>query len=346
MKTYSYSANKSVFPFFLLLVFIIALLPLVCGKSPTFIPTTPVGPTIGYVNIDYDYFIVTMNQNSSWMFDWGDGTTTPWLQLTDGQTTIAQIHHWITAGTYQLRAKFKNDQIADVVWSNPLTVTISAYTNENIPSTPIIRSGTMQGFQDRLYTYSAVATDPQNYQVCYRFDWGNNTLSEWTDLVPSGTFSIFSYTWIKSADYSVKAQARNQYGLESAWSEPILVTMKSTSTDDGSSVDLIVLNNCSHRIVYTSSRNGTFYNSSTGLSSAIQWNGGGEFFIDDDSDGYWDYLYAPLLGEIQPIQQQVMPDTNILVEVPWLLLLIIVSIIIGIITVVFVLVKIGFIYVY
>jgi hypothetical protein len=122
--------------------------------------------------------------------------------------------------------------------------------------------------------------------------------------------------------------------------------MKNTSEDNGASVDLVFLNNIYYHIIYSSSYNGTFYNPSSGGSNDIQWNGGGVFLIDDDSDGRWEYLYAPTIGEIQPYQEQVIPQKNIFSDVPWLLILIIVSIILGVIGVVLVLIKKGYIYMY
>jgi hypothetical protein len=122
--------------------------------------------------------------------------------------------------------------------------------------------------------------------------------------------------------------------------------MKNTSEDNGTSVDLVFLNDIYYQIIYSSSYNGTFYNPSSGGSNDIQWKGGGVFLIDDDSDGRWEYLYVPTIGEIQPYQEQVILQENIFSNVPWFLLLIIVSIILGVIGVVLVLIKKGYIYMY
>ena len=58
------------------------------------LPSTPLGTTFGYVGIDYEYAIVTLNPDSFWMFDWGDGTNSSWLQLEQNQTSITETHHW------------------------------------------------------------------------------------------------------------------------------------------------------------------------------------------------------------------------------------------------------------
>lgn len=325
---------------------LLSVLPVNLVKGTSYVPTAPTGSALGFVNIDYDYVIVTMNRDSSWMFDWDDGTTTTWLKLADGQTSITQSHHWDTAGTYQVRTKFKSSMLPDAVSSNPLTVTISTYTNDDLPSVPVLFSGKIQGIVESEYTYSTSANDPHGFKVCYRFDWGDGILSEWTSLVPSGTSSIATYMWQKSGEYSVKIQAKNQYGLESLWSDLIQVTIHNASEDDGVSIDLIVLNGVSHHIVYSSVHTGTFYNTSSGTSSLIQWNGGGEYLLDDDSDGRWEYLYTPATGSIVPIADQVVLQKNIFSGLPWLLIFIIIGIISIIITTILVLIKTGYIYMY
>jgi len=356
-KKYICSGNKNAHRIFseitvvlfmisLIVLTVISIAPIVFSKTPMYIPTTPSGTTFGFVDIEYEYEIVTMNHDSFWMFDWGDGTTTTWLQLESNQTAIVQTHHWSTPGTYQLRMKFKSEQVPEGVWSNSLALDITTYASNDFPNKPILRTGKIQGIIGNEYTYSALTTDPNEYQVSYRFDYGNGNLSEWTPYVPSETSSYRSFIWKTPGEYSLRAQARNQYGLESVWSYPVRVNMKNTSEDNGTSVDIVFLNDIYYQIIYSSSYNGTFYNPSSGGSNDIKWNGGGVFLIDDDSDGRWEYLYVPTIGEIQPYQEHVIPQKNIFSDVPWFLLLIIVSIILGVVGVVLVLIKKGYIYMY
>ena len=356
-KKYICSGNKNAHRIFseisivffvipLIIFTVVSMAPIVFAKTPMYIPTTPAGTTFGFVGIEYEYVIVTMNHFSFWMFNWGDGTATTWLQLEGNQTSIVQTHHWSTPGTYQLRMNFKSEQVPEGVWSDPLTVDITTYTSNDFPNKPILRTGKIQGIIGNEYTYSALTTDPHEYQISYRFDYGNGNLSEWTPYVPSGSSSYHSFTWEKPGEYSIRAQARNQYGLESVWSTPVQVIMKNTSEDNGTSIDLVFLNDIYYHIIYSSHYNGTLYNPSGGGLNDIQWKGGGVFLIDDDSDGRWEYLYVPTIGEIQPYQEQVIPQKNIFSNFPWLLILIIVSIILDVVGVVLLLIKKGYIYMY
>jgi hypothetical protein len=325
--------------------FFVSLFP-ADAKTPMYIPSTPLGTTFGYVGVDYDYVIITMNPDSFWMFDWGDGTTSDWLQLAENETSIVQTHQWNVPGTYQVHVKFKNDVSPYGVWSNAKLVEITTYEGGDFPHKPILYTGKIQGVVGTVYTYSARTTDPHDFQVCYQFDFGNGTLSSWTPFVPSGTSSYISFAWQKPGVYIMRAQARNQYNLLSDWSDPVQVIIKDTSHDLGESIDLIVLSNITYQILYTSQYNGTLYNPSTGSSNDILWHEGGIFLIDDDSDGRWEYLYIPSIGQIQPYIEPVLPQKDFLSEFPWFLLILLLCIIFGTIGGVLFLIREGYIYFY
>jgi hypothetical protein len=320
--------------------------PVVDSKTPMYIPSTPEGTTFGYVGIDYEYAIVTLNPDSLWMFDWGDGTNSSWLQLEQNQTSITETHHWDEVGTYQLHVKYKSETAPYGIWSDAKIVEISAYSNDDSPYTPILYTGKIQGVNNTVYTYSALTRDPYDYQVCYRFDYGNGTFSEWTPYVPSGASSYLSFAWESPGVYVLRTQAKNQYGLESGWSDPVQIIINDKAAANGASIDLLVIGNITYQIIYTSEYEGTFYNPATGTSNDILWKGGGVFLIDDDSDGRWEYLYIPSIGQIQASVEPVPSENNIFFEVPWMIILIILIIIFGVVGVVLVLLKTGYLYLY
>jgi hypothetical protein len=331
----------------ILITTLLGISPGVVSKTPMYIPSIPNGTTFGYVGIDYDYVIVTMNPDSFWMFDWNDGTMSSWLQLEENQTSIHQTHHWNSSGTYQIHVKYKSETVPYDIWSEAMIVDINDFSNKNFPNTPILYTGKIQGIIGTEYTYSALTTDPQDFPVSYRFDFGGYAISEWTPYVPSGSSAYFSFIWEKPGTYILRTQARNLYGLESEWSAPVQVIMQNTSENTtGASMDLVVLNDIPYQIIYTSPYNGTLFNPSTGASNDIHWNGGGVFLIDDDSDGRWEYLYVPSIGQIQPYTEQILPQSDIFSEIPWLLILIILCIVVGVIGIVVVLIKTGYIYLY
>ncbi len=311
-----------------------------------YVPSAPTGTSFGFVGVEYDYTIVTINPDSYWMIDWGDGTNTSWLQLEINKTSIIQTHQWNKPGVYQLHVKYKGENAPYGVWSEPMLIEITTLSMDDFPDKPIIQTAKIQGIIGTRYTYSAVSTDPHEYQVSYRFDNGNGTLSEWTAFVPSGSSSYQSFAWQQPGKYYLRAQAKNQYGLESEWSNPIQVIIRESEGRNETSVDYVLLNDVGYHILFSSEYQGTLYDPSTGNSNDIRWNGAGVFLIDDDSDGRWEYIYIPSLGQIQPYIEPAHLENAFLSQLPWTVIIIIGSIIFGVIGVVLVLIKKGVIYFY
>lgn len=331
---------------FIAFLFLLLVTPLGSSDSPMYIPSVPNGTSFGFVGIEYDYTIVTINPDSSWMIDWGDGTNTSWLQLEANKTSITQTHQWNKPGVYQLRVNYKGETTPYGVWSEPKGIEITTISMDDFPDKPVIQTAKVQGVALKKYTYSAISVDPQGYAVSYRFDNGNGTLSAWTAFVPSGSSSYQSFSWQQPGKYYLRAQAKNQYGLESEWSNPIQVIIRDTEDGNGTSVDYVLLNDVSYHILYSSEYQGTLYNPSTGSSNDIHWNGAGVYLIDDDSDSRWEYIYIPAQGQIQPYTEPVRSEYDFVSQLPWRFIIIIGSIILGVIGVVLVLIKKGVIYFY
>lgn len=322
------------------------LTQILCAKSSTYIPPPPSGTSFGFKGIEYDYVIVTMNQNSSWLFDWGDGHNTSWLQLSEGESEISQTHRWDAEGTYELKTKFRSDNEIDGVWSDPLLVTIAGFTINELPNPPEFISGKIQGSRGTAYPFSVTSSDPQDYLVCYRFDWGDGTFSDWTRLSTSGSSIVSSHVWYDSGTYMVKAQAKNQYGLESRWSDSVELTIDNQVDGTQDSVDFLVLGGTTHFIVFSSNGNITFQNTTSGMTSPVLPQGNSAYLIDDTLDGQWDCIYIPALGLIEDYETQEFGQTNILSQLPWSLLLIGLGVICCIVVTILILVKSGFIYLY
>lgn len=91
-----------------------------------------------------------------------------------------------------------------------------------IPSKPY---GPKTGRPGINYTYSTIATDPEDTQIYYKWDWGDGAYSEWLGPFDSGKKAEASYTWKEKGDYNIKVKAKNEYGTESDWSNPLSVSM-------------------------------------------------------------------------------------------------------------------------
>jgi hypothetical protein len=94
----------------------------VMAGSNSYVP--PTGNTSGYVGVDYEYVIKTIDVGSSWMFDWGDGTDCNWIKLGESDTSISEYHSWKLPGIYEIKVKHRDIYGAESSWSPPLSINI------------------------------------------------------------------------------------------------------------------------------------------------------------------------------------------------------------------------------
>ena len=87
----------------------------------------------------------------------------------------------------------------------------------NKPNTP---EGETLGIVNDEYFYTSSAIDPNGDMIKYCFDWGDGTCT-WSDWVSSGTDVSLSHIWDRPGFYDVKIKVRDQYGLDSPWSDTI-----------------------------------------------------------------------------------------------------------------------------
>lgn len=93
------------------------------------------------------------------------------------------------------------------------------------PEQPQRPSGETAGNAGTFYTYSTVTTDIDEDNVSYLWDWGDGNFSDWLGPCASGATVTAQKSWGTKGTYSVKVKAKDVYGNESAWSEPLSVTM-------------------------------------------------------------------------------------------------------------------------
>ena len=78
-------------------------------------------------------------------------------------------------------------------------------------------------YPNKSYGYSATPSDPNGDNVAVRFDWGDSTVSDWTDWSPSGLLVTGAHAWAETGAYLVRAQAQDKKLLSSDWSEALSV---------------------------------------------------------------------------------------------------------------------------
>ena len=93
------------------------------------------------------------------------------------------------------------------------------------PDQPTKPVGPSLGIWNIQYSFTSSATEPDNEQIFYLFDWGDGANSGWIGPYTSGAVVTASHVWTVLGTYDVKVKARDTWGATSIWSEPLVVTI-------------------------------------------------------------------------------------------------------------------------
>jgi len=148
----------------------------------------------------------------SWYWEFGDGSISTVQNPTHTYTTVDEYTATLTVtDTY---GKIDDDTAMVTINSHP-------------PAKPAKPSGPISGKTGEEYTYSTSTADPDGDQVYYKWYWNDkiNETSDWIGPYNSGETADASHIWDEKGDYSIKVKAKDQYGEESPWSDPLAISM-------------------------------------------------------------------------------------------------------------------------
>jgi hypothetical protein len=95
------------------------------------------------------------------------------------------------------------------------------------PQTPVI-TGEEELKTRGEYEYGFVSVDPNEDDISYYIDWGDEMPIEWSTWYQSGEEVTLTHLWDEQGTYTVRAKAKDICGAESEWSDPLVVTMSKT----------------------------------------------------------------------------------------------------------------------
>jgi len=76
------------------------------------------------------------------------------------------------------------------------------------------------------YTFSTSTVDPDGDKVCYLWDWGDGTYSEWLGPSDSGATVYASHIWTEADEYEITVKAKDVHNVESDdWSDEFRVVI-------------------------------------------------------------------------------------------------------------------------
>ena len=122
------------------------------------------------------------------------------------------------------------DTSGNVNGTDVMSFTIGGETNTP-PETPSRPSGVGRGITDRRYVYTTRTTDPEGDFIYYRWDWGDGSYSDWLGPYGSGLIAGAQHKWTSGGAYQIRVKAKDQYGAESDWSDPLTVSIHSIKKD-------------------------------------------------------------------------------------------------------------------
>ncbi|RLF42245.1 MAG: hypothetical protein DRN18_02660, partial [Thermoplasmata archaeon] len=191
-------------------------------NHPPSAPSKPSGPTSGYVNQSYYYSTSSTDPDGDllrYIFDWGDGTTTEISDLKPSGETVTSSHSWSQPGTYQIKVKAIDIQNAESNWSEPLTVTISSPTAQNLPVA--IFSAPDSAVVNQTITLDASQSrDPDGNIANYTWQFGDGSTAYGV---------IVTHSYSEPGNYTITLTVIDNDGLSNSTSKQIEIQPDSDS---------------------------------------------------------------------------------------------------------------------
>jgi len=99
-----------------------------------------------------------------------------------------------------------------------LCLLASGCTKNANPDTPPAPTGTAISKVGVTCPFKVTASDPDFHRVSVRVDWNDGDTSDWSDMFRSGDTTTVSHAWSVPRNYRISAQAKDERGAVSLWS--------------------------------------------------------------------------------------------------------------------------------
>ena len=93
------------------------------------------------------------------------------------------------------------------------------------PLKPLVPLGSVSGRPGVEFVFSSSCVDPDGDDLFYRWDWDDGNFSGWLGPFGSGVFCNASYVWSGRGVFEVRVMARDVFGWEGVWSDPLSVSI-------------------------------------------------------------------------------------------------------------------------
>jgi len=119
----------------------------------------------------------------------------------------------------------KDDYLTLMEWVLFGDPSLAIGTMSQKPLKPLSPSGPPSGAINTKYNYTSSASDPENDELYYLFDWGDGNFSGWQGPYLSGEQVAIGYTWVSKGKYEIRVRAKDEHGMVSDWSDSLPIKM-------------------------------------------------------------------------------------------------------------------------
>ena len=193
-------------------------LPTKQGNEQPYQPDEPSGPSKGITECLYQFSTSTTDPDDDTVkygWDWdGDDIVNDWTNYYPSAASVNITHSWTVAGTYTVKV-IAEDNVGDQSdFSSTFTVMIVVNIPHNAPD--II--GPTNGKAGEECEYKFVTTDPNEDDVSYYVEWGDESIEDWSEPYKSDENFTVGHTWNEKGNYTIRVKAKDIHGEESDWS--------------------------------------------------------------------------------------------------------------------------------
>jgi hypothetical protein len=136
------------------------------------------------------------------------------------EPTFGRYHLFLPAGTYKLEFSSENynskSQQVTITDTSSEIIEIELDRFNDKPNNPSI-DGPNKGSPRIEYTYTISGTDPDNDDLEFYIQWGDDNCEEWIGPYLSGEEFTINHSWDSQDTYFIKVKARDIYDEESSW---------------------------------------------------------------------------------------------------------------------------------
>lgn len=175
------------------------------------------------------------------------GNETIWSRSTSGvvKSSPAVADGKVIVGSFGGKLYCLNAENGTIIWdyneigaisdSSPAIADSKVYVGSNDKNLYCFRdnnepvldgppSGPTEGEVGEEYTFTVSATDPNDDQIFYMLDWGDE-ISDWKGPYDSGETIEETHTWMEQGTYRIRVKSKDIYNAESSWSSGVDITI-------------------------------------------------------------------------------------------------------------------------